>query len=99
MNIDAGGSAQPSKWDVFFQQIERFNRFMEYSFSLPMTIIEKAVDNIQNLVTNHTISCSICLGVTITTTLSVASLAIGLGVGLGVGCSKTNILYTNSTTV
>ena len=64
-----------------------------------MMIAEKAVEQIQNLLTQHTISCSICLGITITTTLSVGSLAIGLGIGLGVGCTKTNIIYTNATTV
>ena len=91
------GSNQSSRWNSVFDKIGKFNQFMEYTFSLPMLITETIVENIHTLVTQHALTCSICLCLSITTTLSVTSLAVGLGVGLGVGCTRTNIIYTNST--
>ena len=62
MDIDEERQDQTDNREKFFKQIEWINQFMKYAFSLPMTIIERVVENIHSLATQYAITCSMCLG-------------------------------------
>ncbi|CAF2851625.1 unnamed protein product [Rotaria sp. Silwood2] len=87
-----------SNVNAFFDVLGKVNKFFYYTFSLPMKIYEDFVDNIYNLVVNHSTLFSCCLCTTITATVSVTSIAVGVGVGSGIGCFPSDSTSSNSTT-
>ncbi|CAF3992665.1 unnamed protein product [Rotaria magnacalcarata] len=78
---------QVSNIRIFFQQIRKFNNFMEYAFSLPMNLLQNGVNIAMKIAALSPNICAACMCLTITTTLSATSVAVGVGVGVGVACT------------
>ncbi|CAF3422346.1 unnamed protein product [Rotaria socialis] len=96
-NHEATAPEPVSNIQIFFQQIRRFNKFMEYAFTLPMSLLQNGVSLAMNIASASPSICAACMCLTITTTLSVTSVAVGVGVGVGVGCTQTYSTVSNST--
>ncbi|CAF2851653.1 unnamed protein product [Rotaria sp. Silwood2] len=77
-----------SNSDEFFNILGKVNKFLEYTFSLPMKIYDDFVSNIYDLITNNLESCAMCTCITITATVSVTCIAVGVGIGTGIGCFR-----------
>ncbi|CAF5077517.1 unnamed protein product, partial [Rotaria sp. Silwood1] len=85
-NITKQSKDKASNVATFFTTLGKVNKFLEYTFSLPMKIYQNIVDNIYNLVVNNTGTCAMCMCTAVTTTVSVTSIAVGVGIGAGIGC-------------
>ncbi|CAF2234600.1 unnamed protein product [Rotaria magnacalcarata] len=97
LNHENNASGQVSNIRIFFQQIRKFNNFMEYAFSLPMNLLQNGVNIAMKIAALSPNICAACMCLTITTTLSATSVAVGVGVGVGVGCTQTYSTVSNST--
>ncbi|CAF5031978.1 unnamed protein product [Rotaria sp. Silwood1] len=96
-NITKQSKDKASNVDTLFTTLEKVNKFLEYTFSLPMNIFQYFVDNIYNLVVNNTGTCAMCVCTAVTTTVSVTSIAVGVGIGAGIGCFPSDSTTSNST--
>lgn len=75
-------------WVPVHERLEKINKYAERIFSYPFTILETVLDNIQSIITQHSVSYSFCMCATITLTVSAATIAVGVGTGVGVGCNN-----------
>ncbi|CAF3721118.1 unnamed protein product [Rotaria sp. Silwood1] len=96
-NITKQSKDKASNVATFFTTLGKVNKFLEYTFSLPMKIYQNIVDNIYNLVVNNTGTCAMCVCTAVTTTVSVTSIAVGVGIGAGIGCFPSDSTTSNST--
>lgn len=88
---------QSANSQAFWQQIDRFNKFMNRVFSRPMRIINDYVLRAFNIALNHSSAIGCCTFIAITTAVSATSIAVGVGVGVGVGCNQVEYITSNST--